>query len=84
VDGAVVVARTTNGGRSFEVQREGLPQRHAYDLVLRHGLAIDGTGQWLAIGSTCGHLWLSGDQGSRWQMAAGHLPPIYALSFAGA
>jgi len=84
VDGAVVVARTTDGGRSFEVQREGLPQRHAYDLVLRHGLAIDRAGRWLAIGSTSGHLWVSDDQGMRWQMAAGHLPPIYALSFAGA
>src|SRR5262249_39595548 len=83
VDGAVVVARTDDGGRSFEVFREGLPQRHAYDLVLRHGLAIDKGGRWLAMGSSSGNLWLSDDQGESWQFVAGHLPPIYALRFAG-
>ncbi len=82
VEGALVVARTGDGGQSFELLREGLPQRHAYDLVLRHGMAIDDAGAWLAIGSTSGHLWLSGDQGERWNLAAGHLPPIYALRFA--
>ena len=82
VEGAVVVARTSDGGRTFEVLREGLPQRHAYDLVLRHALAIDRAGSWLAIGSTSGHLWMSDDQGERWRFAAGHLPPIYALRFA--
>ena len=83
VDGAVAVARTGDGGRSFEVFRDGLPQRHAYDLVLRHGLAIDKHGRWLAMGSSSGNLWLSGDQGESWQFAAAHLPPIYALRFAG-
>jgi hypothetical protein len=82
VDGAVVVSRTDDGGRSFDVLRRGLPQENAYDLVLRHALAIDDAGEWLAIGSTSGHLWLSGDQGEQWQLAAGHLPPIYALRFA--
>jgi len=81
-EGAVVVARTTDGGSSFIQLRDGLPQRHAYDLVLRHALDIDGSGDWLAFGSTSGHLWLSGDQGERWQLTAGHLPPIYALRFA--
>ncbi|HYV88973.1 MAG TPA: exo-alpha-sialidase, partial [Candidatus Polarisedimenticolia bacterium] len=82
VDGAVVVARTSDGGKSFDVLRRGLPQQHAYDLVLRHALAIDKAGKWLAIGSTSGHLWTSGDQGDAWQLAAGNLPPIYALRFA--
>ncbi len=80
--GALVVARTDDGGKSFTELREGLPQRHAYDLILRHALAIDAPGEWLAFGSTSGHLWLSGDQGEHWSLAAGHLPPIYALRFA--
>jgi hypothetical protein len=82
VEGALVVARTSDGGRSFDILRDGLPQKNAYDLVLRHSLAIDAAGAWLACGSTSGHLWLSGDQGDRWHLAAGHLPPIYALRFA--
>lgn len=82
VQGAVVVSRTTDGGKSFRVMRRGLPQKNAYDLVYRHALAIDGAGDWLAMGSTSGHLWLSADQGESWAMAEGHLPPIYAVRFA--
>ncbi|MCG8546625.1 MAG: glycoside hydrolase, partial [Alphaproteobacteria bacterium] len=36
VDGKLVVSRTRDGGQSFEVLSEGLPQKHAYDLVYRH------------------------------------------------
>ena len=45
VDAKVVVARTRDGGESFEVLRRGLPQRHAYDLVWRHALDVDATGE---------------------------------------
>ncbi len=82
VDGALVVARTRDGGKSFEVLREGLPQRDAYDLIYRHGLAVDGTGNRLAMGSTTGHLWASEDGGDRWTLIAGHLPPIACVRFA--
>ena len=59
--------RTRDGGKTFDVLRNGLPQEHAYDLVYRHALAIDETGDRLAIGSTTGGLWLTDDQGDRWQ-----------------
>jgi hypothetical protein len=36
---ALSVARTRDGGRSFERLRDGLPQRNCFDLVCRHGLA---------------------------------------------
>lgn len=83
VDGQLVVARTRDGGASFEVLRDGLPQRHAYDLVYRHGLAIDGGGERLAFGTTTGGLWTSDDQGDHWQALPARLPPIHALTFAG-
>jgi photosystem II stability/assembly factor-like uncharacterized protein len=82
VEGKVVVARTRDGGRSWEVLRSGLPQRHAYDIVFRHGLDVDGSGDRLAFGSTTGSLWVSEDQGSTWQTISEHLPPIYAVRFA--
>jgi hypothetical protein len=81
-DGRLVVARTRDGGRSFEVLREGLPQLHAYDVVYRHALAIDQSGDWLAFGSTTGGLWISEDQGDRWTCVTHTLPPIYAVQFA--
>ena len=40
-DGRLVVTRTRDGGSSFEVLTEGLPQTDAYDLVYRHGLEVD-------------------------------------------
>jgi photosystem II stability/assembly factor-like uncharacterized protein len=82
VDGKVVVARTRDGGRSFEVLNRGLPQRHAYDLVWRHALAVDETGELLAFGSTSGGLWISEDAGDSWTMPEARLPPIAAVRFA--
>jgi hypothetical protein len=81
VDGRLVVARTRDGARSFDVLTEGLPQSHAYDLVYRHALAIDDSGARLAMGSTTGHLWVSENGGDRWALAAGHLPPISCVRF---
>jgi hypothetical protein len=81
VDGRLVVARTRDGGRSFEELREGLPQVHAYDLVYRHGLDVDRTGERLAMGSTTGHLWTSESGGDRWERAQALLPPIYQVAF---
>ncbi|HUC63355.1 MAG TPA: exo-alpha-sialidase [Alphaproteobacteria bacterium] len=82
VDGKLAVARTRDGGRSFEVLTKGLPQRHAYDLVWRHGLAIDASGERLAFGSTSGGLWVSEDGGESWSMPEARLPPIATLRFA--
>ncbi|HWF00641.1 MAG TPA: sialidase family protein [Caulobacteraceae bacterium] len=81
-DGRVVVARTSDDGASFEVFSEGLPQEQAYDLVYRHGLVVDETGETLALGSTTGGLWTSADGGESWRAARTRLPPIYALRFA--
>ena len=82
VDGKVVVARTRDGGRSFETLRNGLPQHHAYDLVWRHALAVDATGEILAFGSTSGGLWISQDAGDSWNAPEMRLPPIAAVRFA--
>jgi len=82
VDAKLVVARTRDGGRSFDVLRKGLPQAHAYDLVYRHGLEVDATGDRLAFGSTTGGLWLSEDQGDSWRCVSTQLPPIHCVRFA--
>jgi hypothetical protein len=81
VDGKLVVTRTRDGGKSFEILSRGLPQEHAYDLVWRHALALDATGQRLAFGSTTGGLWVSEDQGDSWAMVTHTLPPVHAVRF---
>jgi photosystem II stability/assembly factor-like uncharacterized protein len=81
VDGALVVNRTRDGGRSFETLRAGLPQRDCYDLVYRHGLAVDAAGTGLLMGSTTGGVWSSDDGGERWQALPARLAPIHAVRF---
>jgi hypothetical protein len=80
VDAKVVVSRTRDGGRSWDVLRRGLPQENAYDIVYRHALDVDETGDLLAFGSTTGSLWISEDQGDTWA-SLHHLPPVYAVRF---
>jgi hypothetical protein len=82
VDAKLVVSRTRDGGRSFDVLRNGLPQENAYDLVFRHALAIDRGGDRLAVGSTTGGLWTTDDQGDTWAPAPARLPPVHAVCFA--
>lgn len=81
-DGKIVVARTRDGGQTYDLLRNGLPQEHAYDLTYRHGLAVDDSGNRLAFGTTTGSLWITEDQGDTWQTISEHLPPIYCVRFA--
>ena len=81
VDGQLVVTRTRDGGRTFERFSDGLPPAPAYDLVYRHGLAVDDSGARLAMGSTTGALWTSADGGESWDLISAHLPPIYCVWF---
>lgn len=81
VDGRVVVSRTRDGGNTFNVLTNGLPQRHAYDLTFRHALDVDETGERLVFGSTTGNLWVSEDGGDSWSAVSAHLPPIYCTRF---
>jgi len=81
-EGKLVVTRTRDGGRSFDVLSRGLPQSHAYDIVYRHALALDRAGEKLAFGSTTGGLWVSENQGDSWDCITHTLPPVYAVQFA--
>jgi len=75
VDGRLVVSRTRDGGESFDVLGKGLPDRHAYHLVYRHALDVDGTGERLAMASTTGSLFVSEDAGESWEHVTSGLPP---------
>lgn len=81
VDGKLVVTRTRDVGKTFDILSDGLPQQHAYDIVFRHALDGDETGNRLAFGSTTGNLWLSEDQGDSWETVSTSLPPVHAVRF---
>jgi photosystem II stability/assembly factor-like uncharacterized protein len=80
-NGRVVVTRTRDGGKTFRTQTKGLPQVHAYDLVYRHALDVDETGEQLIFGSTTGSLWASEDGGESWTTISSSLPPVHAVKF---
>lgn len=82
VDGAFVVTRTRDGGKSFDVLTDGLPAPPAYDLVYRHALEVDESGERLAMGSTTGSLWVSEDGGDAWAHVTAHLPPVRCVRWA--
>ena len=82
VDGKLVVARTRDGGKTFDTLGNGLPGPDAFDLIYRHGLDVAADGRTLAMGSTTGGLWVSRDSGDSWAQVSAHLPPISAVRFA--
>jgi photosystem II stability/assembly factor-like uncharacterized protein len=80
IEGGLCVARTQDGGETWETLREGLPQQNAYDVVYRHALGL--RGDRLAFGSTTGNLYVSETRGESWLPVANNLPPIYSVRFA--
>ena len=79
IGGGLRVARTMDGGQTWQAFRAGLPQQHAYDIVLRHGLDV--SGDRLCFGSTTGNVYLSEDRGETWQCLGNHFPPVYSVRF---
>lgn len=79
IGGGLCVARTTDGGQSWQTFRKGLPQEHAYDIVYRHGLDV--SGDTLCFGSTTGNVYVSEDRGESWQCVANNFPPVYSVRF---
>jgi hypothetical protein len=80
-NGALCVLRTDDGGQTFAQQRVGLPQSGCYDLVYRHGLIVDSSGEHLAMASTTGHLWTTQSAGDQWHQSRLMLPPVYSLAW---
>jgi len=79
IDGGLFVARTTDGGQSWQSFRSGLPQDNAYDIVLRH--ALDVADDFLCFGTTTGNVYLSEDRGETWSCLGNNYPPVYSVRF---
>jgi hypothetical protein len=79
VDGALCVARTDDGGKSWKVLREGLPQEGCYDVAYRH--ALDVRGDAVVFGTTTGNLYASEDKGESWRTIGTNFPPINSVRF---
>jgi photosystem II stability/assembly factor-like uncharacterized protein len=80
VDRKLCVCRTTDGGKSWQYFRTGLPQTSCYDFAFRH--ALDLSDDRLVFGTACGSLYISDTRGESWQCLSTQLPPIYSVRFA--
>ncbi len=74
------VWQTTDGGRSWQPLRSGLPQENAYLTVLRQAMTTDGQAPLgLYLGTTSGLVYASTDEGQTWTRIAEHLPAINSV-----
>ncbi len=76
-DGRLRVYRTRNGGASWEPLSRGLPQKLAYETVLRDAMTMDSLDPaGIYFGTRSGQLFGSRDEGRTWQKILDGLPSI--------
>ncbi|HYN82928.1 MAG TPA: exo-alpha-sialidase [Gemmatimonadaceae bacterium] len=77
------VYRTTDAGASWDALTDGLPQKNAYETVLRDALtadSLDNAG--IYFGTRSGKLFGSMDDGATWRELADGLPPVVCVKTA--
>lgn len=74
VDGRLRVYRSRDDGKSWHALTKGLPQKNAYEVILRDSVAS--TGDNIFFGTKNGKLFGSGDDGDSWKLIEGSLPEI--------
>jgi serine/threonine protein kinase len=79
-EGRLRVYRTRNAGASWEPLMRGLPQKGAYETVLRDALASDALNPvGLYFGTRSGQLFASRDEGRSWEKIVEGLPSIVCI-----
>jgi photosystem II stability/assembly factor-like uncharacterized protein len=77
------VYATRDAGTTWQRLDAGLPENQAWWTVKRQAMTADSQDAvGLYFGTTSGELWMSRDEGSRWDCIAQHLPEIYAVEAA--
>jgi len=78
--GVPAVYVTRNGGRTWRRTAAGMPETQAWWTVKRQAMTADANEPvGLYFGTTSGELWVSRDEGQKWDCIAAHLPEIYAV-----
>lgn len=82
-DAKLRVYRTTDAGASWEPLTEGLPQKNAYETVLRDAMTADSMDDaGIYFGTRSGKLFGSTDDGATWREIADSLPPVVCVKTA--
>jgi photosystem II stability/assembly factor-like uncharacterized protein len=81
--GRLRVYRTRDAGRSWPGMTRGLPQKDAFETVLRDALATDSLPKaGVYFGTRSGRVYASADEGSSWHAVAESLPPVVCVKAA--
>jgi photosystem II stability/assembly factor-like uncharacterized protein len=82
-EGRLRVFRTRNAGSSWEPLARGLPQKGAYETVLRDGMCVDAYDPLgIYFGTRSGQVFGSNDEGKTWKQIVGGLPSIVCVKAA--
>ena len=82
-EGRLRVYRTRNSGASWEPLMHGLPQKGAYETVVRDAMTVDSLDPvGIYFGTRSGQLFASRDEGKSWQKILDGLPAIVCVKSA--
>jgi photosystem II stability/assembly factor-like uncharacterized protein len=83
LDGALTVARSRDGGKTWKLLKRGLPQKDAHVTVLREAMTADAhPSAGVYFGTQGGTIFATADAGENWNVLAENLPPVYSISAA--
>jgi photosystem II stability/assembly factor-like uncharacterized protein len=79
-DGKLRVYRTRDAGASWQAMTRGLPQKDAFETVVRDAMAVDRLEPaGVYFGTRSGKLYGSRDEGRTWELLREGLPPIVCV-----
>jgi photosystem II stability/assembly factor-like uncharacterized protein len=82
-EGKLRVYRTRNAGKKWEPITKGLPQKDAYECVVRDAMGVDSLDPvGVYFGTRSGKLFASADEGKSWSSVVDGLPPIVSVKAA--
>ena len=82
-EGKLRVYRTSNAGKKWEALGKGLPQKGAFETVLRDAMAADALDPaGVYFGTRSGKVFGSSNEGKTWSTLADGLPPVVAVKTA--
>jgi hypothetical protein len=82
-EGRLRVYRTDNGGKNWKPMTRGLPQKQAFETVLRDGLCVDSLDPaGVYFGTRSGKIFASRDEGASWKKIADGLPAVTCVKAA--